>query len=110
MLMIAMNLCYIHVSPLNRRHTTTQTSTHLIVLARCDGWLFSRCDHHYFLRYAKNTLPHRRLSNDLLLLQHRSFSHKKAHKAQKILPAATPVSGRTNNRAVYKMSLLVSVS
>lgn len=48
MLMIAMNLYYIHVSPLNRRLTTTQTSTHLIVPAGSDDWLFSRCGHHYF--------------------------------------------------------------
>jgi hypothetical protein len=44
MLMIAMNLCYIHVSPLNRRLTTTHTSTHLIVLASAD-WLLSGCSH-----------------------------------------------------------------
>jgi hypothetical protein len=31
--MIAVNLYYIHVSPLNRRPTTTQTNTHLLVLA-----------------------------------------------------------------------------
>jgi len=46
--MIAVNLCYIHVGPLNRRLTTTHTSTHLIVLAWCDGWLVSRCGHDYF--------------------------------------------------------------
>src|SRR5262245_29882747 len=41
-----MNLCYIHISPLNRRLTTTHTSTHLIVLAG-DDCLSSRCGHHY---------------------------------------------------------------
>lgn len=54
--MIAKNLCYIRASPLNRRLTTTQTSTHLIVPASDDG-LFSRCRHHYFsLRCGKNTV------------------------------------------------------
>jgi len=48
MLMIAVNLCYIHASPLNRRLTTTQTSTHLIVFAGCGAWLFSRCGHYYY--------------------------------------------------------------
>src|ERR1044072_7107460 len=54
MLMIAMNLCHIHASPLNRRHTTTQTSTHLIVLTS-DDWLFGSCGHFIYLRCGKNT-------------------------------------------------------
>jgi hypothetical protein len=65
--MIAMNLCYIHVSPLNRRLTTTQTSTHLIVLARCDHWLFGR-RHYYFSSRSHTILLPPRAVNDFGIL------------------------------------------
>src|SRR5690348_10757091 len=65
MLMIAMNLCYIHVGPLHRRFTTTQTSTRLIGFARCE-WLCSRCGHYQFsFAMSKNTLGPRSLSTFL---------------------------------------------
>jgi len=61
--MIAVNLGYIHDSPLNRRLTTTQTSTHLIVPAGRD-WLFSRCVHAHFSLRDKDYFAPRQTVNE----------------------------------------------
>ena len=52
MLMIALNLYHIHVSPLVRRLTTTQTSAHLIAFTSCGHYL-PGCHHHFVTGWPK---------------------------------------------------------
>src|ERR1051325_3443228 len=53
MLIIALKLCHIHVSPLVRRPTTTETSTHQLALTRCESELIERCGHRFFFQVPK---------------------------------------------------------
>src|SRR6185369_14744800 len=49
-------LCHIHISPLVRRPTTTQTSTHQLASSGSESELVERCGHHFVFQFAKNTL------------------------------------------------------
>lgn len=65
MVTIALNLCHIHISPLIRRRTTTETSTHLSVGTSGSNDLVRCGSHHTNFQGRNNTLPSGTMSTNL---------------------------------------------